>query len=184
MLDEAMDEWLWPAACPELRQMESALRCQICGDFFHGPVLLPCTHTFCSECVRRFLQSRANHGWCPECKQPCTPGELVPNRSLEKIGVLFQQMKPTVLPVLEKATKLLDASKAATPTKTSNGHASDGRPPERMALLSYSVMKEKDIKKLLDTIGIRAPIKNREEIIQVHKEVRYCVCDGATLKAC
>jgi len=174
-----MDEWLWPEACGELRQMESSLRCLICGEFFHGPVVLPCTHTFCSECVRRYLQARGASGCCPECKQSCAPGDLVANRSLEKIGVLFQQMKPKVLPLLSGTSAQNTMAQTAESNEgsssrrraTSEFGGGDGKPAERMPLLSYNVMKEKDIKKLLDSINIRASIKNREDIVQIHKEV-------------
>ncbi|TMW64865.1 hypothetical protein Poli38472_009032 [Pythium oligandrum] len=166
-----MDEWLWPEAYGELRQLESTLRCLICGDFFHGPVLLPCSHTFCSECVRRFLQSRGAHGCCPECKQPCAPRDLVPNRSVEKVVTLFKQVKPKVLPVLSntKQAAVTSTTQDTTQSRRKQGGASS-KPPDRMPLLSYNMMKEKEIKKLLESIDIRVPIKNRDDIIQIHKE--------------
>ncbi|GLD93543.1 hypothetical protein PINS_up002135 [Pythium insidiosum] len=176
---DLLDEWLWPESCRELRDMESALRCLICGEFFHGPVLLPCGHTFCSECVRRFLQSRGAQGCCPECKQPSEANTLVPNRSLEKVGGLFKQIKPRLVPVLTQHSHLVAAPATSSASDTTSqrgvrslGKAKSGgsKPPERMPLLSYSLMKDKDVKKLLESIGIRANIKNREDIIQIHKE--------------
>lgn len=147
------DEWEWPRESAELREMESLLRCQICGDFFHGPVLLPCSHAFCSECVRKFLQSKGAHGGCcPECKRPCAPGDLVANRSVEKVALLFRQLKPKLLRVLS-ATAAATAS--ATPSastrrqsaRESAARAANGkaRAVERLPVVSYNVMKDKEV---------------------------------------
>lgn len=39
-----------------LRQLEECLRCEICQDLFSIPMIIPaCSHTFCSECIRRCL---------------------------------------------------------------------------------------------------------------------------------
>lgn len=185
----AIDEWQWPASCAQLRQLESHLRCQICGDFFHGPVLLPCSHAFCSECVRRFLQSKGAQGCCPECKQPCAPRELVANRPLERVVLLFQGAKPQLLAELERAggrDPRVDGGadfEPAPATRATRASASlmlarrgGGKPVERMPLVSYSVMKDKEVRKLLDAIGVRVPTKGRDEIIQIHKEVRAQRC--------
>jgi hypothetical protein len=40
----------------QLQALEEALRCEICQDLFHIPMIIPaCSHTFCSECIRRHL---------------------------------------------------------------------------------------------------------------------------------
>ncbi|KAG1711465.1 hypothetical protein DVH05_008717 [Phytophthora capsici] len=164
--DEMQDEWEWPEDCKPQREMENHLRCQICGDFFHGPVLLPCSHTFCSTCVRRFLQSKGAHGCCPSCKKPCTSRELVPNRALEQVALLFKQSKPDLLKRLQ-GTK---APKSATSTPNTEKKKTKQDKPERMPLMSYNVMRDKEVRKLLDSINVRVPTKNRDEIIQIHKE--------------
>ncbi|POM80559.1 E3 ubiquitin ligase, partial [Phytophthora palmivora] len=167
--DEVLDEWEWPVDCKTQREMESHLRCQICGDFFHGPVLLPCSHTFCSACVRRFLQSKGAHGCCPSCKQPCASRDLVPNRALEQVALLFEKSKPELLKRLQGTT--VPSSATSTPnTESKRTKRSKQDKPERMPLMSYSVMRDKEVRKLLDSINVRVPTKNREEIIQIHKE--------------
>ncbi|CAI5744212.1 unnamed protein product [Peronospora destructor] len=167
--DAVLEEWEWPADCKAQQEMETHLRCQICGDFFHGPVLLPCSHTFCSTCVRRFLQSKGANGCCPQCKQPCDARDLVPNRALEQVALLFEKSKPDFLKRLQGMTP--PKSAASTPN-TESGKVKKIRQdkPERMPLLSYNVMRDKEVRKLLDSINVRVPIKNREEIIQIHKE--------------
>lgn len=160
---EDQGEWEWPTESAELREIERLLRCQICGDFFHGPVLLPCSHAFCSECVRKFLQSKGAHGGCcPECKRSCAPSDLVANRSMEKVAVLFRQLKPKLLRVLDATAT---ASVAATATATANpspsvgrrhssgasttratAHSGKARAVERMPVVSYNVMKDKEVR--------------------------------------
>ncbi|DAZ93789.1 TPA: hypothetical protein N0F65_009911 [Lagenidium giganteum] len=182
-------EWQWPAPCAELRDLEINMRCQICGELFHGPVLLPCSHAFCSECVRKYLQARGSGGCCPECKQPCSPAELRPNRSLEKIVLAFKAARPKLLTTLETAS--LDAFKAAPPPPKPSGRPKRGNDAgkakekpklERIALQPYNLLKDKDVKKLLDTIGVSVPAKSREEIIQVHKE--YVLLHNAQADSC
>ncbi|CAI5722388.1 unnamed protein product [Peronospora effusa] len=169
--DEMLEEWEWPVECKAQQEMERHLRCQICGDFFHGPVLLPCSHTFCSTCVRRFLQSKGANGCCPQCKQPCDTRDLVPNRALEQVALLFEKSKPDLLKRLQ-GRKKLPSSAVSTPN-TESGKVKKIKQqdiPERLPLLSYNVMRDKEVRKLLDSINVRVPIKNREEIIQIHKE--------------
>ncbi|CAH0475564.1 unnamed protein product [Peronospora belbahrii] len=167
--DEMLDEWEWPADCKAQQEIERHLRCQICGDFFHGPVLLPCSHTFCSTCVRRFLQSKGANAFCPQCKQPCTSRDLVPNRALEQVALLFEKSKPDLLKRLQGTGDL--RSSTSTPNRESGKVTKIKQDkPERMPLLSYSVMRDKEVRKLLDSINVRVPTKNREEIIQIHKE--------------
>uniref|UniRef100_K3WU83 RanBP-type and C3HC4-type zinc finger-containing protein 1 n=1 Tax=Globisporangium ultimum (strain ATCC 200006 / CBS 805.95 / DAOM BR144) TaxID=431595 RepID=K3WU83_GLOUD len=194
---EDMHEWEWPRHCAELRDIENLLRCQICGDFFHGPVLLPCSHAFCSECVRKYLQTRGAHdGCCPECKQPCAPRDLVANRALEKVALLFKQMKPKLLPQVSggngagiedkqeaptsgRATRRQNHAASGANATGKDGKAAAIRP---MPLMSYNVMKDKEVRKLLESIGIRLPLKNRDEIIQIHKE--YVLLYNAQTDSC
>ncbi|KAJ3248003.1 E3 ubiquitin-protein ligase rad18 [Chytriomyces hyalinus] len=48
-----------------LAHIEALLSCDICGDILRGPSLLACRHTFCSECIRRHLQTNTD---CPSCR--------------------------------------------------------------------------------------------------------------------
>ncbi|TYZ57162.1 hypothetical protein PybrP1_004157 [[Pythium] brassicae (nom. inval.)] len=191
--DEDRGEWEWPSESAELREIESLLRCQICGDFFHGPVLLPCSHAFCSECVRKFLQSKGAHGGCcPECKRACAPSDLVANRSMEKVAVLFRQLKPKLLRALDGGTAPAPATASSTPpasrrhssgTSTTRAAANGkARAVERLPVVSYNVMKDKEIRKLLESIGVKLAVKNRDEIIQIHKE--YVLLYNAQVDSC
>ena len=49
---------------PTLEQWDTLLRCHICKDFLKVPVLTPCGHTFCSLCIRKYINRAAK---CPLC---------------------------------------------------------------------------------------------------------------------
>eukprot|EP00956_Cyclotella_meneghiniana_P004797 scaffold5916_cov44-Cyclotella_meneghiniana.AAC.14 len=57
-----------------LSRLDLSYRCSICGDLYQTPVaVLPCLHTFCSECIRRHckfgLGGMRRECKCPECNQ-------------------------------------------------------------------------------------------------------------------
>lgn len=49
---------------PELVDLDTLLRCHICKGFIKTPVLTPCGHTFCSLCIREYLNRELK---CPLC---------------------------------------------------------------------------------------------------------------------
>ncbi|AMD22695.1 HHL075Cp [Eremothecium sinecaudum] len=49
---------------PALADLDSLLRCYICKDFLKSPVLGQCGHTFCSLCIREYLNKESR---CPLC---------------------------------------------------------------------------------------------------------------------
>ena len=47
--------------CKGLKELEDELRCTICGEFMRNPVsVLPCQHTFCSNCIRQYFADCLN----------------------------------------------------------------------------------------------------------------------------
>ncbi|GMM27938.1 E3 ubiquitin-protein ligase [Martiniozyma asiatica (nom. inval.)] len=49
---------------PQLSQLDSMMRCQICKEFLKSPVLTTCGHLFCSMCVRHAIGTTNK---CPIC---------------------------------------------------------------------------------------------------------------------
>ncbi|EQC41400.1 hypothetical protein SDRG_01371 [Saprolegnia diclina VS20] len=163
------DEWVWPTSLMEARQMEGFLRCQVCGDYMSGPVLLSnCRHCFCSECIRKHLLARGTGGNCPECKQDCSPGDLVPNRPLEQIINLFRALKPKVLRLAEGAP-LETANAPTTPTKTTQAKPGDSA-TKRVPVVSYNIMKDAEIRKHLEAAGLGSIRGPRDVLVATHKE--------------
>lgn len=44
-----------------------ALSCPVCQDIFKDPVLLPCSHSFCNDCVKTWWKTKKSRE-CPLCK--------------------------------------------------------------------------------------------------------------------
>ncbi|KAL1969754.1 hypothetical protein VTN77DRAFT_8307 [Rasamsonia byssochlamydoides] len=81
--------------------LESALRCQVCKDFFDNPVITSCCHTFCSLCIRRCLSTE---GKCPACRSPDQELKLRRNWAVQEIVDSFRNARPSVLSIArEKA---------------------------------------------------------------------------------
>lgn len=88
-----------PDVAPGLRQLDEALRCEICGDLYDAPMLLNCGHSFCSvvrnahfvsgqyltvsfidQCLRGTL---TEHQQCPKCRQSATEVHMRKNIAVE-----------------------------------------------------------------------------------------------------
>ncbi|EFR04767.1 postreplication repair E3 ubiquitin-protein ligase rad18 [Nannizzia gypsea CBS 118893] len=85
----------WTATpLPEVARFESALRCQICKDFFDNPVITSCCHTFCSLCIRRCLSSE---GKCPVCRSSDQELKLRRNWAVRELVESFKAARPSML---------------------------------------------------------------------------------------
>lgn len=85
-------DWLKSTA-PKLAPVESALRCQVCKDFFDTPMITSCSHTFCSLCIRRCLTS---DGKCPACRAPDQELRLRRNWTVQEVVDAFQSARPSL----------------------------------------------------------------------------------------
>ncbi|KAI2614211.1 DNA repair protein rad18 [Hypoxylon fragiforme] len=92
-------DWL-PTSIPSLANVEAALRCQVCKDFYKTPMLTSCSHTFCSLCIRRAL---SNDGKCPLCRTPEQEMKLRSNWSMEEVVTTFTRSRPDILLVAKRS---------------------------------------------------------------------------------
>jgi len=83
-----------------LGPVESALRCQVCKDFFNTPMITSCSHTFCSLCIRRCLTT---DGRCPSCRAQDQEIKLRPNPIVQELVDSFQVARPVILQLGEAA---------------------------------------------------------------------------------
>jgi len=90
-------DWL-PTSIPQLSALETALRCQVCKDFYDTPVLTSCSHTFCSLCIRRCLSSE---GRCPTCRASDQASKLRRNWAVEEAVGAFGAARGRVLEVVK-----------------------------------------------------------------------------------
>lgn len=100
--------------------LESALRCQVCKDFFDNPVITSCSHTFCSLCIRRCLSTE---GKCPACRSSDQELKLRRNWAVQELVEAFQNARPNVLDLARKA--------AARGSDTEEGESEEPAPKKR-----------------------------------------------------
>jgi E3 ubiquitin-protein ligase RAD18 len=88
-----------------LEHVDSALRCQVCKDFYKTPMTTSCLHTFCSICIHRCL---ASDGQCPACRTKDQASKLKSNWVLEQVVDAFKHARPVALgyaipsPIIDK----------------------------------------------------------------------------------
>lgn len=90
--------------------VESALRCQVCKDFFDTPVITSCSHTFCSLCIRRCLSAE---GTCPACRTKDQELKLRRNWAVQELVDSFQKVRRDLLD-LARASTVPDAEDVDT----------------------------------------------------------------------
>ncbi|KAG8035198.1 hypothetical protein G9C98_001688 [Cotesia typhae] len=54
------------------------------------PVIIPCSHNYCSLCIRKYLHYKTR---CPLCFQKLFENQLNPNRILEEILINFAKVR-------------------------------------------------------------------------------------------
>ncbi|KAJ6546985.1 hypothetical protein B0H19DRAFT_1163341 [Mycena capillaripes] len=121
----------FPKKASSLRELDAAVRCPICTDYFNGPVSLLCGHCFCSMCIRGVISSSKAH--CPTCRQNMTESHLRPNPGIEDVVTAWKLARPYILslakqeegPVFEPAKKKrkLDPDRVAGPSRTPSAEA-------------------------------------------------------------
>lgn len=77
-----------------MEHVDSALRCQVCKDFYKTPMTTSCLHTFCSICIHRCL---ASDGQCPACRSKDQASKLKSSWVLEQVVDAFKAARPTAL---------------------------------------------------------------------------------------
>ncbi|KAJ5558436.1 Zinc finger RING-type [Penicillium sp. DV-2018c] len=94
-----------------LAPFETALRCQVCKDFFDNPVITSCSHTFCSLCIRRCLSAE---GKCPTCRSSDQELKLRRNWAVQELVDAFMTARPSVLGLARMETARLSQGKDDT----------------------------------------------------------------------
>ncbi|KAL2091564.1 hypothetical protein ACEWY4_013827 [Coilia grayii] len=79
-----------PSTHAFLKNMDTLLRCPICFDFLSIAMMSPCSHNFCSLCIRKFLSYKLQ---CPVCNLSMTEQDLRNNRILDDLVKSFQDAR-------------------------------------------------------------------------------------------
>ncbi|KAF5589558.1 e3 ubiquitin ligase RAD18 [Fusarium subglutinans] len=131
-----------------LAVVESALRCQICKDFYKTPMITTCCHTFCSLCIRRAL---SNEGKCPLCRASEQELKLRSNWAMEEAVQAFINARPTTLDLARNANTKTSSKRKAVQDHHELGDTPDGKRLRSSTRLrntrshpSYTVPAEED----------------------------------------
>lgn len=60
-----------PALIEAMTQLAKTVSCPVCMDYMTSPVTLPCSHTYCQECIEEVIKSSTKHN-CPLCQKTFT----------------------------------------------------------------------------------------------------------------
>eukprot|EP00298_Acanthocystis_sp_HF-20_P009035 c18062_g1_i4.p2 GENE.c18062_g1_i4~~c18062_g1_i4.p2 ORF type:complete len:188 (+),score=36.30 c18062_g1_i4:15-578(+) len=74
-------------------EMEDLLSCPICGDFIKTAMTLSCSHSYCSQCIRKSLNTKEQ---CPVCRTKALPSDLRNNRIIDEIIIRFNLLKQNI----------------------------------------------------------------------------------------
>lgn len=111
MFEVEDDPSVWPKEFPEMKKIDSLLRCSICFEYFNTAVVVPtCSHNYCSFCIRKHV---AQKKCCPACNKPLSDVDLKCNRVLDELVLNFKTVRAQLLQVII-AYQSQDSVKRAT----------------------------------------------------------------------
>lgn len=126
---------------PQLTDLDSLLRCHICKDFLKASVLTPCGHSFCSICIRKYLQKESK---CPLCLSDLTESMLQKEFLVQEICSSYVKLRGSLQKHLtissqeeEKDNEIIISDEADTSVGTKRGT------PDSPSLSSVSTKKRK-----------------------------------------
>ncbi|CEO96814.1 unnamed protein product (mitochondrion) [Plasmodiophora brassicae] len=128
--------------------LSAALQCPICYSAMTTPVILPCSHSYCSMCIRRWLSAKKS---CPVCSEQADPSQIIPNRALEHaIAVLTCEGNQTRLPQNQRCPSM-------------------AQPRERLPRLAVAMVKDSTIRERLRRYGL-SDKGARAELVRRYEE--------------
>uniref|UniRef100_A0A3B4GT75 RING-type domain-containing protein n=1 Tax=Pundamilia nyererei TaxID=303518 RepID=A0A3B4GT75_9CICH len=87
-----------PAASPgDSMAARSDLCCPVCLDIFKEPVLLPCSHSFCKDCLDSWWRENPTHD-CPVCQKQSTMHDPPCNLALKNLCETFIEERNQITP--------------------------------------------------------------------------------------
>ena len=173
-----------PTLITAWKRMEDQLRCDICKQLLDVPVSLKCFHTFCSFCIRRYLELSGND-YCPSCRVSSSSTDIrleprlagILNVMGENRGLARKQMRRALRSgacsdplVSRNETFNRQADLVALVSKEG------GTGVTRTLLPLYKNLKDKQLKELLVADGLEGiDSLSRDEMVRHHKEFLFTV---------
>lgn len=155
-----------------LREVEQSLRCHVCKDFFNSPMITSCSHTFCSLCIRRALNT---DGKCPLCRTTDQESKLRGNWAIREAAEAFMNSRKAMLELARQPT----APAATTPkrkadTETVRGESANKR--TRMSTRSSSMRSAANAATSITEEATESDAEEQDEYIPGMLSGCVCVC--------
>ncbi|KAL1410179.1 E3 ubiquitin-protein ligase rad18 [Vanrija albida] len=105
-----------------LARLDRAVVCAICKELYKGPVSIACGHSFCSACIRAFLDTQKK---CPTCGEPAKEGSIRRNRALEEMTDAWEGARPSLLELVQPRRRVeagpsAKRKRSASPRRTAS----------------------------------------------------------------
>ena len=86
----------------KIDEIEKLLICSLCLDILKSPKTLPCTHSFCEECLQKYVGDEVSNKsegiHCPFCKTLSKSGEFINIYRLKEFLDLYWKCKKGIIP--------------------------------------------------------------------------------------
>ncbi|KAK2575693.1 hypothetical protein KPH14_012083 [Odynerus spinipes] len=89
-----------PLDYDELKRIDTILLCGICYEYMETTVITPCSHNYCSLCIRKYLHYKTQ---CPACFEEVFEKDLRVNKALDEIKQYFLQLKEKLAKCVQSA---------------------------------------------------------------------------------
>lgn len=122
---------------PLLNPLDSALRCDICKDFYNSPVITNCSHTFCSGCIRRALNAEQI---CPICRSSEQEYRLRKNPVVQELVDVFLSARPKLLEVAMEVVPV-PVQQVDSPLSSQSEEEESSSPPAKRSRPSSRVTR-------------------------------------------
>ncbi|KAF3767511.1 hypothetical protein M406DRAFT_252418 [Cryphonectria parasitica EP155] len=161
-----------------LMQVEQSLRCHVCKDFFQSPLITSCSHTFCSLCIRRALNT---DGKCPLCRTPDQESKLRGNWAIREAVEAFVSSREVML---DLARRPLAGETSAGPFATTKRKAREGSTNgESTSKRTRMSTRSSSARAAITTAAMMEQEADVPEAEEVEEYVPACVTDDG-LVAC
>ncbi|XP_058789356.1 E3 ubiquitin-protein ligase RAD18-like isoform X2 [Phymastichus coffea] len=91
-------EITWPEEFIELKRIEQSMICGICYEYMETTVMTPCSHNYCSLCIRKYLHYKSQ---CPACFNVFFEKDLYINREMDVLIQHYIKVREKLISLIE-----------------------------------------------------------------------------------
>jgi hypothetical protein len=171
--------WWRGGALAGLEGVEAALSCGICNLVFDDrPLTAPCGHTFCSECIHKWLRDHPDI--CPGCRSESktSASEFRLNEPLKRAAAALRRARPGLVATAAAAAAAglakpaAAAQQEAAPDSAAPGA---GLVPPKMPEVAYNLLSKSNFELVMVKIGfnkMQVEQWSKAELELLHKSFR------------